>query len=275
MRFAVTPSANAPQAAYDLKPYARLGDESFRTSYEALPSLPSRHVSEPAVATAHVLELDFPPHLRVGYIAAGIDPVPQSLQQLGINVDMLDEAALEFGDLSRYDAIVVGIRAYELRPDVMSANRRLLDYAERGGTLIVQYQRDFAWNKLLPAPFSAKMDQHAERITDENSPVRFVDSSSSLLNFPNRITQDDFLGWNQERGLYFWGQWDSRYKPVLAMHDPGESDALGGLVFARDGKGIYIYTGIAFFRQLPSGVPGAYRLFVNLLSASQAPNAER
>jgi LmbE family N-acetylglucosaminyl deacetylase len=275
VRFAVTPSANAPQAAYDLKPYARLGDESFRTSYEALPSLPSRHVSEPAVATAHVMELNFPPHLRVGYIAAGIDPVPQSLQQLGINVDMLDEAALEFGDLSRYDAIVVGIRAYELRPDVMSANRRLLDYAERGGTLIVQYQRDFAWNKLLPAPFSAKMDQPAERITDENSPVRFVDPSSSLLNYPNRIAQDDFLGWNQERGLYFWGQWDSRYKPVLAMHDPGESDALGGLVFARDGKGIYIYTGIAFFRQLPSGVPGAYRLFVNLLSASQAPNAER
>jgi len=275
VRFSVTPSANAPQAAYDLKPYARLNDESFRTSYEALPSLPSRHVSEPAVATAHVLELNFPPHLRVGYIAAGIDPVPQSLQELGINIDMLDEAALEFGDLSRYDAIVVGIRAYELRPDVMSANRRLLDYAERGGTLIVQYQRDFAWNKLLPAPFRATMDQPAERITDENSAVRFADPSSSLLNYPNRITQDDFQGWIQERGLYFWGQWDSRYKPVLAMHDPGESDALGGLIYARDGKGIYIYTGIAFFRQLPAGVPGAYRLFINLLSASQAPNARR
>ena len=275
VRFAVAPSANAPQAAYDLKPYARLDDESFRTSYEALPSLPSRHVSEPAVATAHVMELDFPPRLRVGYIAAGIDPVPQSLQQLGINVEMLDEAALEFGDLSRYDAIVVGIRAYELRPDVMSANRRLLDYAERGGTLIVQYERDFAWNKLLPAPFSAKMDQPAERITDENSPVRFADPSSSLLNYPNRITQDDFQGWIQERGLYFWGQWGPQYHAVLAMHDPGESDALGGLVYARDGKGIYIYTGIAFFRQLPAGVPGAYRLFVNLLSASQAPSAER
>jgi LmbE family N-acetylglucosaminyl deacetylase len=275
VRFSVTPSANAPQAAYDLKPYARVNDESFRTSYEALPSLPSRHVSEPAVATAHVLELNFPPHLRVGYIAAGIDPVPQSLQELGINIDMLDEAALEFGDLSRYDAIVVGIRAYELRPDVMSANRRLLDYAERGGTLIVQYQRDFAWNKLLPAPFRATMDQPAERITDENSPVRFADPSSSLLNYPNRITQDDFQGWIQERGLYFWGQWDSRYKPVLAMHDPGESDALGGLIYARDGKGIYIYTGIAFFRQLPAGVPGAYRLFINLLSASQTPNTRR
>ena len=119
------------------------------------------------------------------------------------------------------------------------------------------------------------MDQPAERITDENSPVRFVDPSNPLLNYPNRITQDDFRGWNQERGLYFWGQWGPQYHAVLAMHDPGESDALGGLVYARDGKGIYIYTGIAFFRQLPAGVPGAYRLFVNLLSASQAPGAER
>ncbi|MFZ0639565.1 MAG: PIG-L family deacetylase [Candidatus Acidiferrales bacterium] len=274
-RFTVTPPADASEGAYDLKPYAKLGSQTFTTSYEALPSLPSRHVSELAVAQAHVLNLTLPAHLRVAYIAAGIDPVPQSLQQLGIDVNMLDEAALAFGDLSHYDAIVVGIRAYELRPDLMSANHRLLDYVERGGTLIVQYQRDFAWNKLLPAPFRATMDQQAERITDENSPVRFVDPGSPLLNYPNHITADDFRGWIQERGLYFWGQWDSRYQAVLAMHDPGESDALGGLVWARDGKGIYIYTGLAFFRQLPAGVPGAYRLFVNLLSASQAQAAAR
>ncbi|MFZ0858804.1 MAG: hypothetical protein WAN10_18280, partial [Candidatus Acidiferrales bacterium] len=154
--------------------------------------------------------------------------------------------------------------------DLMSANHRLLDYVNNGGTLIVQYQRDFAWNQLLPAPFRATMDQPAERITDENSAVRFVDPNSPLLNYPNHTTADDFQGWIQERGLYFWGQWDSRYQTVLAMHDPGESDALGGLVWARDGKGVYIYTGLAFFRQLPAGVPGAYRLFVNLLSASQA-----
>lgn len=269
-RFTIQPPENAREGAYDLKPYARLGSQSFSTSYEALPSLPSRHVSEPAAAQAHVLNLTLPAHLRVGYITAGIDPVPQSLQQLGIDVTMLDEAALAFGDLSHFDAIVVGIRAYELRPDLMSANHRLLDYVHNGGTLVVQYERDFAWNKLLPAPFRATMDQSAERITDENSPVRFVDPTSPLLNYPNRITPDDFRGWIQERGLYFWGQWDSRYQAVLAMHDPGESDALGGLVWARDGKGVYIYTGLAFFRQLPAGVPGAYRLFVNLLSASQA-----
>jgi LmbE family N-acetylglucosaminyl deacetylase len=274
-RFTVTPPGNASEGAYDLKPYARLGSETFNTSYEALPSLPSRHVSGLAIAQAHILNLTVPTHLRIGYIAAGIDPVPQSLQQLGIDVTMLDEAALAFGDLSRYDAIVVGIRAYELRPDLMSANHRLLDYVEHGGTLLVQYQRDFAWNQLLPAPFRATMDQQAERVTDENSPVRFVDPASPLLNYPNHITMDDFRGWIQERGLYFWGQWDSRYQPVLAMHDPGEADTLGGLVWARDGKGIYIYTGLAFFRQLPAGVPGAYRLFVNLLSASQNGTAVR
>lgn len=273
-RFTVTPPANVSEGAYDLKPYARLGSQTFNTSYEALPSLPSRHVSGRAISQAHVLNLTIPQHLRVGYIAAGIDPVPQSLQQLGIDVTMLDEPSLAFGDLSHYDAIVVGIRAYELRPDLMSANHRLLDYVERGGTLVVQYQRDFAWNQLLPAPFPATMAQQAARVTDENSPVRFVDPDSSLLNYPNGITMNDFHGWIQERGLYFWGQWDPRYRPVLAMHDPGEADTLGGLVWARDGKGIYIYTGLAFFRQLPAGVPGAYRLFVNLLSASQSKGTE-
>lgn len=271
-RFTITPPADVSEGAYDLKPYARLGSQTFTTSYEELPSLPSRHVSEPAIAQAHVLNLTLPARLRVGYIAAGVDPVPQSLQQLGIDITMLDEAALAFGDLSHYDAIVVGIRAYELRPDLMSANHRLLNYVENGGSLIVQYQRDFAWNELVPAPFRATMDQPAERITDENSPVRFVDPNSPLLNYPNHIAADDFRGWIQERGLYFWGQWDPRYKAVLAMHDPGESDALGGLVWARDGKGVYIYTGLSFFRQLPAGVPGAYRLFVNLLSASRAPS---
>ena len=272
VRFGVTPPANAAEGAYDLKPFAQMGDQTFRTSYEALPSLPSRHVSEPAIAAAHVLDLAIPADLRVGYIAAGIDPVPQTLQQLGIQVDMLDEATLSFGDLSRYNAIVVGIRAYELRPDVLAANHRLLDYVERGGTLVVQYERDFAWNRMLPAPFPAKMDQPAERITDENSPVRFLDPSSPLLNYPNQITQSDFRGWIQERGLYYLGEHlDPRYHAILAMHDPGDADATGGLVYAQDGKGIYIYTGIAFFRQLPAGVPGAYRLFANLLSATQSP----
>jgi hypothetical protein len=116
------------------------------------------------------------------------------------------------------------------------------------------------------------MTNPAARITDENSPVRFVDPASPLLNYPNKITLDDFNGWVQERGLYFWSTFDPRYQPVLALQDPGEPEALSGLVYARDGKGVYIYTGLAFFRQLPAGVPGAYRLFVNLLSQSKVPS---
>jgi hypothetical protein len=212
-----------------------------------------------------VLDLDVPSGLRVGYISGDYELIPAALRQIGIQVDMLDEVALAFGDLSRYDAIVMGIRAYELRPDAMSANSRLLDYVQNGGTLLVQYERDFAWNKLKPAPFAAEMAPQAVRVTDQNSPVRFLSPDSPLLNSPNKITPADFEGWNQERGLYFWSTWDPHYQAVLGLTDPGEPEATGGLVSARYGKGIYIYTGLSFFRELPDGVPGAYRLFVNLL----------
>jgi LmbE family N-acetylglucosaminyl deacetylase len=270
-RFVVTPPAHPAAGAYALKPYARLGAAVFRESVEPLPTLPTRNWTEPADATVHVLDLIVPKPLRVGYVAAGNDLVPDALRQLGIQVDLLDEVALAFDDLRRFDAIVIGIRAYELRPDVARANARLLDYVARGGTLVVQYEHADVWNNLHPAPFPASMANPAARITDQNSPVRFVDPSSPLLNYPNRITLDDFKGWVQERGLYFWSTFDPRYQPVLGLQDPGEPEALGGLVYARDGKGIYIYTGLAFFRQLPAGVPGAYRLFVNLLSQSKAP----
>jgi len=140
---------------------------------------------------------------------------------------------------------------------------------------VVEYQRDFAWDKFQYAPYPAKIDPGKAgaplpRITDENAAVTFLQPNDSLLNTPNKITQSDFAGWVQERGLYFWSQIDAKYTPLLAMHDPGEPDLNGGLVYARYGKGMYIYTGLAFFRQLPEGVPGAYRLFVNLLSATRS-----
>jgi len=195
--------------------------------------------------------------------------LPEILRQIGIRVDMLDEVALAFGDLSKYDAITVGIRAYELRPDLLRANARLLDYVKRGGTLLVQYQRDFAWNEELPAPFKATMPEQTSRVTDANSPVRLLAPEDPLLNSPNKITLDDFRGWVQERGLYFWGTFDAKYTPVLGLTDPGEAETNGSLVYVRDGKGLYIYTGLSFFRELPAGVPGAYRLFVNLLSQTR------
>jgi LmbE family N-acetylglucosaminyl deacetylase len=271
IRFVVTPLAQTAPGAYELHPYARLGDETFRTSLEPIPTLPTRNWSESSDATVHVLDLIVPASLRVGYIAAANDPLPEILRQLGMQVDLLDDVALAFGDLSGYDAITVGIRAYELRPDLMRANSRLLDYVERGGTLLVQYQRDFAWDKLLPAPFPASMGDKVARVTDADSPVRFLVPDSPLLNSPNKITLADFQGWVQERGLYFWGTFDPRYQALLGLKDFGEAEVNGALVAARDGKGLYIYTGLSFFRELPAGVPGAYRLFVNLLS--QTPHA--
>ena len=237
----------------------------------------------------HALAINVPQNLRVGYVTAESEPVPEALQRLGISVDMLNATALAFGDLSRFNAIVVGVRAYELRPELAGANQRLLDYVSKGGTLVVQYNRDFIWDKLQPAPYPALISpplppakegapqtpRPLPRITDENSPVKFLKPADPLLNTPNKITWEDFKGWVQERGLYFWTEFDPKYTPLLAMNDPSEPPLDGGLVYAHYGKGMYIYTGLAFFRQLPEGVPGAYRLFVNLLSASREKDNKR
>jgi LmbE family N-acetylglucosaminyl deacetylase len=267
IRFTVTPPATVAAGAHPLHPFAQLDGEKFTTSLEPIPSLPTRDWSEPADVTVHVLNLVVPAHLRVGYIAASNDPIPDTLRQIGIQVDLLDEVALAFEDLSRYDAIVVGIRAYDLRPDLMRSNRRLLDYVQQGGSLVVQYQRDPDWVSAMP--YTAKMPPQTSRVTDANSPVHFLAPDNPLLNSPNKITLADFEGWDQERGLYFLGTFDSQYQPVLALTDPGEPETNGSLVYARYGKGVYIYTGLSFFRELPAGVPGAYRLFVNLLSQTQ------
>ena len=267
------PNGLAP-GNYPLTAYAKRGSEKFSTSLEPLPTLPTQFWSEPAQCVVHALAITIPENLRVGYITTEGEPIPQALRMLGMQVEPLDAQALAFGDLSKFNAIVVGVRAYELRPELPGANQRLLDYVSKGGTLVVQYNRDFAWNKEQYAPYSAKIANgpggQLPRITDENSPVKFLKPDDPLLNRPNKITQDDFKGWVQERGLYYWTQFDSKYTPLLAMNDPEEPDLNGALVYTRYGKGVYIYTGIAFFRQIPEGVPGAYRLFVNLLSATQS-----
>jgi LmbE family N-acetylglucosaminyl deacetylase len=270
VKLSVTPPAKLDPGNFAITAYARLGDEKFSTSLEPLPSMPTLLWSEPAQCVVHAFDINVPANLRVGYISAEGEPIPDALRRLGINVQMLDTAALTFGNLSGYDAIVVGVRAYELRSELAEANKRLLDYVSAGGTLVVQYNRDYIWNRFEPAPYPAKIGSPTPRITDENSPVQFLKPDDPLLNRPNKITADDFKNWVQERGLYFWNDFDAKFTPVLAMNDPGEKDLNGGLVYTRYGKGTYIYTGLAFFRELPEGVPGAYRLFVNLLSASKS-----
>jgi len=287
-RLTVTPALKLSKANYRITAYAERArgekTERFTTSLEPLPTLPTQLWSESAQCAVHAFDVAVPANLRVGYVTAENEPIPESLKRLGIGVEMLDATALAFGDLSRFNAIVVGVRAYELRNELPGANQRLLDYVSKGGTLIVQYQRDFAWDKFQYAPYPAQISPpfhprkkahlprrrvHCLESPTKNSQVSFLRPDDPLLNTPNKITAEDFKGWVQERGLYFWTQFDPKYTPLLTMNDPGEPPLNGGLVYVRSGKGIYIYTGLAFFRQLPEGVPGAYRLFVNLLSASQ------
>jgi len=276
VKFTVTPPPSTAPGNYELRAWARRASDGveFRTSLEPLPSLPTRLWSEPAVVPVRVVDLTVPANLRVGYIAAENDPIPDALRQISVQVELLDEVALAFGDLSRFDAIAVGIRAYELRDDLIRSNQRLLDYVAGGGTLVVQYQRDNDWNRLKPAPFPAAVGDPTIRVSVEDSPVRLLAPQHPVLNFPNKIALTDFDGWAQERGLYFWGTFDARYTPILGMHDPGEAENIGGLVYARHGKGAYIYTGLSFFRQLPEGVPGAFRLFVNLMSQGRAKSSQ-
>ncbi len=289
-RLTVTPPVKLGAGNHKISAYAERGAdrsrgiraERFTTSLEPLPTLPTQLWSEPAQCAVHAFAIAVPQNLHVGYLTAESEPVPEALRRLEIRVDLLDPLALAFSDLSKFDAIVVGVRAYELRPELAGANQRLLDYVSNGGTLVVQYQREFAWDKFQYAPYPALISpplppakdgapqtpRPLPRITDENSPAKFLKANDPLLTRPNKITQEDFKGWVQERGLYFWTQFDPKYTPLLAMNDPGEPQLNGALVYTHYGKGTYIYTGLAFFRQLPEGVPGAYRLFVNLLSAS-------
>jgi len=274
VKLTVTPPTKLSAGTYPLTAFAQRGDEKFSASLAPLPSMPTLFWSEPAQCRVYAFDATVPDDLRVGYISAESEPIPQALERLGIQVEMLDAVALAFSNLARFDAIVVGVRGYELRPELAGTNQRLLDYVTNGGTLVVQYQRDFAWDKFQYAPYPAKISPEKPtsplpRITDETSPVKFLKQDDPLLNKPNKITPQDFNGWIQERGLYFWSQFDAKYTPLLSMNDPGEPDLNGALVYAHYGKGTYIYTGLAFFRQLPEGVPGAYRLFINLLSASR------
>jgi LmbE family N-acetylglucosaminyl deacetylase len=215
---------------------------------------------------------------RVGYVMGSSDKVPEALRQMGCQVDLLDDKDLGSGNLSVYDAIVTGVRAYSVRPDLRAAQQRLLDYTKNGGTLVVQYNNSAdarispsvaeALNHLGPYPFTFGRDD--ARVTDEDAPVKVLLPNSPLLNVPNKITAADFTGWVQERGLYFSNKWDPKYETPLETHDQGKPELPGGMLYARYGKGAYIFTAYSWFRELPAGVPGAYRIFANLISAGKA-----
>jgi hypothetical protein len=212
---------------------------------------------------------------RIGYVMGSGDDVPRALEQLGCEVTLLEKADLEKGDLVRFDAIVTGVRAWNVRQDLRRAAQRLWEYAREGGTVVVQYNvmdgqfwsnEPGTLNSLGPYPVQLSRD----RVTVEEAPVKLVLPDHPLLNAPNKITASDWDGWVQERGLYFAGKWDAKYETPLEMNDPGEAASRGSLLTARVGKGAYVMTGLSFFRQLPAGVPGAYKLFANLISAGKS-----
>ncbi len=205
---------------------------------------------------------------KLGYIMGSGDEIVDALVNLGYEVTLLNDDMLERADLVQFDAIIAGIRAYNTRESLKDIYPRLLQYVKDGGTFIVQYNvsRGLQTENIGPYPFTIGRD----RVSEENAPVAFLNPQHPLLNFPNKITHQDFEGWIQERGLYFASGWDERYDPILTAHDTQESEKKGGLLYTRFGKGVFIYTGYSWFRQLPAGVPGAYRLFANLISSGEA-----
>jgi hypothetical protein len=194
------------------------------------------------------------------------DDIPTVLQQVGMDVTLIPAEKIATEDLGKYGTIVLGIRAYDTQKDVVANNKKLLHFVSAGGTLVVQYNTgtgDFNSGKFTPYP--AELSR--ARVSVEEAPVEILAPQDSVFHYPNTITAKDFDGWVQERGLYFMDKWDDHFTPLLSCHDPGEESQKGGLLWAQYGKGTYIYAAYAFFRQLPAGVPGAVRLYVNLLSA--------
>jgi LmbE family N-acetylglucosaminyl deacetylase len=223
-------------------------------------------------ADSDVVAFDFrlPAKLKVAYVMGAGDRVPDALVQLGLAVKLLEAGDVAAADLRQYDCIIAGVRAYDVRDDLIANNARLLDYVKQGGVYVVQYNRKEPWNKAQYAPYPAKIASNDDRVTDENAPVTILDPTHPVFNFPNKITPQDFEGWVQERGLYFIQDRDARFKPLLASGDPGGKPLDGGLLVANYGSGKYILTSYAWFRQLPEGVPGAIRIFANLISLGRA-----
>ncbi|MEY2904556.1 MAG: mycothiol S-conjugate amidase [Bacteroidota bacterium] len=255
------------QSEGKVKPVAIFNGESYDATRITInyPHIPNQSILKNA--SAPVLRLDLKKAgNEIGYIMGAGDEIPDALTQIGYHVTILDEKSMEPEILKKFDAIVVGIRAYNTNDYLRFRQKHLLDYVYQGGNLIIQYNTSN--NLIIPAeelaPFPLKLSRG--RITDENSQVKMIHENHPALNFPNKIEYSDFNGWVQERGLYFPGEWSSEFSPLLSMNDPGESDLEGGILVAPYGKGFYVYSGISWFRQLPAGVPGAFRLFTNLLS---------
>ena len=269
VKFSVTPPASAKAGEYAVGAEVSAGSRVASSSgYEVVeyPHIRRRHVVEPAQTRVKVIDVKIAQGLRVGYVMGVGDAVPSAIEQLGAEVHLIDPAELASGDLSRYHVIVTGVRAYERRPDLRANNNRLLKYAENGGTVIVQYNKQ-EFNQAQYGPYPVKTG--TDRVTDENAPVEVLVPTHPVFTTPNRIGPEAWAGWVQERGTYFLADRDPRYVDLVRSTDPfpyNPGPKTGALVEARYGKGRWIYVGLGLWRQLPAGTDGAYQLMANLLS---------
>jgi hypothetical protein len=266
--FTVAPPSGVRTGDVSLRAVARADDAESRIGYQVVeyPHIHRRQVVQDAATHAKVLDVTVAPGTKVGYVMGSGDQVPDAIRQLGAEVELLGPGTLASGDLSRFTVIMIGVRAYERRDDLRANNQRLLEYVRNGGVVIVQYQRG-EFNDAPYAPYPAKTG--SSRMTDENAPLDVLQPANPIFTTPNRITAADWAGWVQERGTYFLGEKDSRYTDLLSGSDPFPFNAgvkTGILVEAPVGKGLWIYTGLGLWRQLPAGTDGAYRLLANLIS---------
>ena len=264
LEFTVSPSTQDSEG--NLKPIVTVSGKSYEKELVTIDydHIPLQSLFLPAKAKVVRLDIQRKGDY-IGYIQGAGDAVPDNLEQIGYQVATLDPKSITAEQLAQFDAVVVGIRAYNVVDEMQNTQPLLLEYVENGGTLIAQYNTSGRWgNTKIGAPYEMKLSR--DRVTDEFSEVRILAKDHPLMNFPNTITSKDFEGWTQERGLYFPNEWASNYTPILSMNDKGEDAKNGSLLVAPYGKGHYIYTGLSFFRELPAGVSGAYRLFANMLS---------
>ena len=247
-------------------------DKEYAEGYQVIAhrDLEPRHLYRAASMELRGIDVALPAGLKVGYVMGVGDEVPQALEQIGAPVTTLGSNELASGDLDGFDAIIVGIRVTTIRDDLKAYSRRLLDYAERGGNLIYQYQtQEFDAAQYGPYPY--KLTIRAEEVSEEDSKVTILDPSNPIFNWPNKITPADFDGWVEERGSKWMAEWDQRYKALLECNDREQKSQRGGMLFANYGRGTFTYAAYAFYRQLPAGVPGGYRLFANIISLKKRP----
>jgi hypothetical protein len=259
---------------YEIAADARSGGNTYAIGYQPIEysHIRPQKLYRRAALTLEAVDATLPPRLDVAYVRGVGDNVAPMLQELGVPLTVIDPARLATVDLSRFTALVIGTRAYEAHPELASANARLLDWVRHGGTMVVQYgQYEMTAPGRLPYPIS--LSRPANRVTDENAPVRILVPNDPVLTWPNRITADDWTGWVQERSLYMPSTIDSHYTTPLSMNDPNEPPNSGAILETRLGAGTYVYTTLSLFRQLPAGNPGASRLFLNLLGVGEAPRA--